>query len=713
TLYGTTQNGGANGVGTVFSYSIGGALTVLYSFDGAQHGATPESSLAFGPDGALYGTTYNGGTNTPGYGTIFRITTNGALTSLYSFGATNPNPATALCLGSDNNFYGGTTYGPANGASYYNAGTLFRVSPSGSFTQLVGLTNTIGITPGNTFTLGADGAIYGTLQGGGANNNGVAFQLTTNGNYTVLASFLYNVTGSGPRGGLTLLSGTNFYGTALSSGGFGYGTVFKLTVNTSSYSNSTIQLVDSFNAIPTGAEPIAGLVLATDGKFYGATTDGGSRNGGMFYSVPTNGPITGVAQFYPSAGAGSTSPLTIGPDGSFYGTTAYGGTNDAGTVFRVTTNGTFSTLAMLGGTYGINPYAKLCFGADGALYGAAYGGGVGNVGTLFRVTTNGNSFQLIQTFTNSLTGGSPYGGMALGPDGALYGTTQYGGTNSGKGTIFRLTPSGTNFIFTNLLTFNDTNGANPQGALLNGGDGYLYGTTFAGGTSNNGTIFRINTNGDFNTVALFMVTNGIQPLGGLVRGADGAFYGAGSGNSSNGRLVYRVTTNGVLTSFFPIPGNYGSTDYGSLVAGADGYLYIALYDGGVSNGGLLFRLTTNGVASIVSSFTIATGMQPFDTPVFGLDGNMYGTTYNYGPGGGGSIFRFVFDRITSIKRIGNNALITATGTSGGSYGLYASTNLASNVWTSLGNVTATNSIVQFTDTNAGVMPKRFYRTAAQ
>ncbi|MDB6023578.1 MAG: hypothetical protein JWQ04_3435 [Pedosphaera sp.] len=712
-LYGTTQVGGSNNLGTVFSYAIGGALTTLYSFDGT-HGATPETSLAFGPDGALYGTTYNGGTNSPAYGTVFRITTNGALTTLYSFGATNPNPATALCLGADGNFYGATTYGPDNGASsYLTAGTLFRITPSGSFTQLVGLTNTLGINPGNTFTLGGDGAIYGTLQGGGVNNAGVAFRLTTSGTYTVLASFSYGATGGAPRGGLTLLSGTNFYGTAFGGGGFAYGTVFKLTVNTSSFSNSTIQLVDSFNAVPTGADPIAGIVLASDGKFYGATTDGGNRNGGMFYSVKTNGPITGVMEFDPSVAAGSTSSLILGPDGSFYGTTAYGGSNDSGTVFRVTTDGNFSVLASLGGTNGTTPYAKLCIGTDGAVYGAAWAGGSGSVGTLFRVTTNGSSFRTIFSFNNSQNGGSPYGGMALGPDGALYGTTQYGGTNSGQGTIFRLTPSGTNFIFTNLLVFNGTNGANPQGALLNGGDGFMYGTTFAGGTNNNGTIFRINTNGAFNTVALFMLTNGYQPLGGLVRGADGAFYGAGYGNFSSSRLVYRVTTNGILTSLFTYPGNYGTTDYGSLVAGADGYLYIALYDGGTGNGGLLFRLTTNGIPSIVSSFTLATGIHPFDTPIFGLDGNMYGTTYNYGPGGGGSIFRFVFDRITRIQRSGNNALITATGTTGGSYGLYATTNLTSGVWTNLGSVTATNSAVRFTDTNAGNLRLRYYRTSAQ
>ena len=639
-LYGTTQIGGSNNQGTVFRYVIGGALTTLYSFDGTAHGATPQTALAFGSDGALYGTTYNGGSNS--YGGVFRVTTNGALTLLYSFGATNPYPNTALCLGSDNNFYGATTYGPANGASYYTAGTLFSITPSGTFTQLVGLTNTIGSNPGNTFTLGADGAIYGTLQGGGTGGAGTAFRLTTGGTFNVLANFSYGSTGGAARGGLTLLAGTNFYGTAY-SGGSGYGTVFKLGVNVNNYSNSVVQLVDLFNAVTNGADPIGGLVLATDGKFYGVTPDGGTVNGGMFYSVPVNGPITPLAALNTSSGAGSESQLIMGPGGVFYGTTYYGGPSDAGTVFRITTNGSYTLLTTLGNASGSgkNPLAQLCFGTDGALYGSTYDSGGGNVGTLFRLTTNG-SFQTIYTLTNSVTGGSPYGGMALGPDGLLYGTLQYGGTNSGQGTVFRLTLVGTNYVLNDLVVFNGTNGANPQGTLLNGGDGFMYGTTSAGGTNGNGTIFRINTNGVFNTVATFMLTNGYQPYGGLVRGPDGAFYGGGYGNFSSSRRIYRVTTNGNLTSLFAFPNNYGSTQFGNLVVGADGYLYDALYDGGTVNGGLLFRVDTNGVAGMVSSFTTATGIQPFGAPVFGPDGNLYGTTYSSGPGGGGSVLPFRF-----------------------------------------------------------------------
>ncbi|MGZ5566104.1 MAG: beta strand repeat-containing protein [Limisphaerales bacterium] len=703
TLYGTTQAGGTNGgFGTVFSYTIGGALKLLYSFDNT-HGATPQTGLTFGPDLALYGTTFNGGANSKG--TVFRITTGGSLSTLYSFGVTNANPNTALCLGSDNNFYSGTSVGPANGAGAYNAGTLYRITPAGGFTQLVGLTNTVGTVPGNTFILGSDGAVYGTLQTGGSDNQGTAFRLATDGAFNVLASFFFANSTGVTRGGLTLLSGTNFYGTSLTGAG-GDGSVFQLSVNTANFSNSVIHLVDTFSSLAKGSSPGNGLTLANDGKFYGVTTDGGSANQGMFYNVPVNGSIIPIAPFLISGGADSESQLTLGPDGAFYGTTYLGGPGDAGTVFRITTNGAYSQLATLGGTNGINPFARLCVGTDGALYGSASGGGGGNVGTLFRVTTNGG-FRTIVTLTNNVTGGTPIGGLAVGPDSLLYGTTEYGGTNSGQGTIFRLNPAGTNFTLTNLLVFYGTNGANPQGTLLNGGDGFMYGTCFAGGTNGNGTIFRIDTNGTFNTVATFMLTNGYQPGGGLVRGADGAFYGGGFGNFSNSRRIYRVTTNGVLTSVFAFPNNFGNEQFGSLVAGADGYLYDSLYDG------VLFRCSTNGVGSILSAYTAATGIQPFGPPIFGPDGNLYGTTSASGPGGGGSVYRFVFDDILSISRSSTSAVVTATGTSGGNYVLFASTNLLSGSWVNIGTATAASSIVQFTDPNAGTIPRRFYVTAPQ
>jgi len=99
--------------------------------------------------------------------------------------------------------------------------------------------------------------------------------------------------------------------------------------------------------------------------------------------------------------------------------------------------------------------------------------------------------------------------------------------------------------------------------------------------------------------------------------------------------------------------------------------------------------------------------------VFGTDGNLYGTTSAKGPGGGGTIYRFVFDRITHIQRAGGNAIVTTTSTPGGTYALFATTNLLTGGWTNIATVTAANATSQLTDSNAGKFPQRFYRTAAQ
>jgi uncharacterized repeat protein (TIGR03803 family) len=208
-------------------------------------------------------------------------------------------------------------------------------------------------------------------------------------------------------------------------------------------------------------------------------------------------------------------------------------------------------------------------------------------------------------------------------------------------------------------------------------------------------------------------TNGAQSYGGLVRGADGALYGGSYGNYSNSRQVYRYTTNGGLTSFLALPASLGTEELGTLVAGPSGYLYDTLYDGGPVNGGQLFLISTNGTPSVLSSFTAATGIQPYSVPAFGPDGNLYGTTSAGGPGGGGTVYRYAVDRITSIARNGTNALVTATGTAGGSYALFATTNLATGLWTNIALVTATNALANFLDGDAGKFQQRYYRTAAQ
>lgn len=701
-LYGTTPNGGANSLGTVFSVTTSGVLTVLYSFDG-PHGALPQSLLTMGIDGKLYGTTPSGGANNRG--TVFSITTGGSLTTLYSFTTTNASPSPALCLGPDGNFYGTTQSGPGT----YNYGTIFRITPAGAFTQLVGLTNTIG-TVGSTYSMPSmlvvGNVIYGTLYSGGINGFGSFYSLTTDGVFTPLLAFTSGT--GGQPGGLTLGADGNFYGTGQFSG-TGYGMVFEIQMTNAQHAvwGPILHLASFGNT--NGATPVGGLTLGSDGKLYGVAAYGGDTDRGEFYSLPgTGGPITGLASFNNFGGVSPHTPLTLGPDGNFYGTTSAGGPGDNGTVFRISANGTFSRIAVFtnSSTSGYQPLTPLCVGPDGVLYGSTMVGGANSGGTLFSVTTNG-VFKTVYNFASASSGIWPMSGLALGPDNQLYGTTETGGTN-GSGTIFRYNTNGTLSVF---FSFSGTNGNKPQGSLLWNRDGYCYGITYSGGAGGNGTIFRFNTSGAFNTVATFFSTNGYGPVSGLALGADGNLYGVANGNS----YLYRITpgASNPITVVNNASHLSGSIQYAGFAPGPDKRLYTATANGGTFNNGSLIRMDTNGVTALVSTLSTALGTYLYAAPVFGPDGNLYGTTSAGGPGNGGTVYRYVFDRITSFQRVGTNAVITATGTTGGNYALFATTNLATGIWTNIAVSVAGNSAVTLSDTNAGKFPKRFYRTAAQ
>ena len=196
--------------------------------------------------------------------------------------------------------------------------------------------------------------------------------------------------------------------------------------------------------------------------------------------------------------------LVQGSDGYFYGTTTFTG----GTVFQSKTDGTQNTLVSFGSTNGSGPQAGLVLGPDGSYYGTTSAGGAFGEGTIFRVTTNGNLSNIhcfSVTVWNGLTGTNydgtqPMTGLTVGPDGSLYGTTPYGGSG-GSGTIFNVT---TNGVFTTLYSFTATayssgtgtsgvtnsDGAQPHAGLTFGLDGNLYGTTSAGGTNGDGTVFQ-------------------------------------------------------------------------------------------------------------------------------------------------------------------------------------------------------------------------------
>jgi uncharacterized repeat protein (TIGR03803 family) len=201
-----------------------------------------------------------------------------------------------------------------------------------------------------------------------------------------------------------------------------------------------------------------------------------------------------------------------------------------------------------------------------------------------------------------------------------------------------------------LVDFDGTNGANPyRSSLVQGLDGNLYGTTFYGGKSNVGTVFKMTPSGTLTTLPLhsFDGTDGAYPLSGLALGTDGDFYGTTYGGGAYGLgTVFKITASGMLTTLHSFAGNDGDYPQEWLVQGTDGKFYGTTYQGGVYNYGTVYTITPGGVFNLLHAFARTDGAYP-KGPVQGTDGNFYGTTYEGGAKGIGTVFKITSSGVLS------------------------------------------------------------------
>lgn len=369
--------------------------------------------------------------------------------------------------------------------------------------------------------------------------------------FTTLASFVGS-NGSNPSSAGVLVQGLdgNFYGTTLEGGanrcGTGTcGTVFNMTPT------GTLTTLHSFNSTD-GSLPCAGLVLDTNGNFYGTTGWAGANNFGTVFEMTPAGSLSTVHNFAGTDGSHPCAPLMQATNGKLYGTTFETYDSGWGTVFQMTASGTLTTLYKFAGTTdGQGPYGLLQ-GSNGNFYGVTQQGGqpLGNYGTVFEITAGG-TLTTIHTF-DKLDGWFPTGALVQDRSGNLYGTTENGGANF-LGEVFRLTPSGT---LTTLYSFcsqpSCTDGQGPIGGLVLATDGNLYGTTGSGGGYSGtcasygcGTIFKVSTSGVFTTLYTFSPTDVGEPFGNgrLLQATDGNFYGMTEyGGPALAGSVYRLST---------------------------------------------------------------------------------------------------------------------------------------------------------------------------
>jgi len=644
---GTTSQGGEFGYGTAFSITVDGEIEFLHSFK-HEEGGPPRAGLVHASDGNFYGTT--GGlydTVEPGRfvvesgARVFRMTPDGWVTVLHTFGSLlDPNvlgfidagePVADLIDGGDGYLYG-TTAVPASWLytppGYPSPGTIFRISLEGNFESLYTFSGRVA-HPVASLVKGPDGLFYGTtaeksyIRGEPA--SGTVYRISSTGEYQILAHLprqSEQTRGRNPASALVVSAdGQSLLGITDAGGAADLGVIFRVGLD------GTVTTVASVPA-SAGRPPWrlardpSGTLLAIGQSTIAVVSE---PDGAMERKV-----LVGYAQ-----GASPTA-ITQASDGFLYGVTDRGGANDYGTVFRLDNKGALTVLHSLEEPR----HGALVEGPDGALYGTT--GTLGDSayyatsfpGRVYRVAPDGSVTTLHQF--RGADGHAPSGPLTVGTDGTLYGTTRGGGTYN-QGTAFRLTPDGT---FTLLHSFGgiDDGPEQPNGGMLFGSDGDLYGTSTMAGPINpyGGTVFRMKPTGEVTTLVLFDRVTASGPRAGLARGADGLFYGT----TDERQALFRIGETTGLEIVRPLP--RGGHEH-ELLAMADGRLYGALSSWG-STPSFVYGFDPDDptfspnvqLGSDVPGRSYVSGL------TLGRDGALYGTYVGSSnvPGGWGSIFRY-------------------------------------------------------------------------
>ncbi len=403
------------------------SYTVIHNFQGGADGDEPNYGLTIDASGNLFGTTFSGDFGT---GTVYMLSPGSSgwdLTPLYMFsgGSDGAAPYAAVIFGPDGSLYGTTGFGGVpgpcmTGGGFTGCGTVFNLknpalqnsrTPSGFWTETV-LYNFTGASDGANpygarLIFDPAGNLYGTAFNGGGgscsgspNGCGVIYELTpSNGGWTqsVIYTFSGGNDGAHPWAGLILDQSGNLYGTTSGGGAYGYGTVYELTPSGSGWALKTLY---SFENQQDGGQPYAGLIFDPAGNLYGATTTGGTGDGGTVFELTPSGSSWTFQTLYPFTGSsgqltgGPTASLVMDSGGNLYGATAGDGAYSKGAVFKLTqSNGgwTYTSLYdFTGGDDGRTPRGNLVFDKYGNLYGTATGGpdlpGCNGCGVVFEIT---------------------------------------------------------------------------------------------------------------------------------------------------------------------------------------------------------------------------------------------------------------------------------------------------------------------------------------
>lgn len=570
-IYGLTRTGGSMGnMGVLFVFDpVAITYQKLYAFSGGLGGSYPEGGLTQYNNSTLFGlTTYGGHSDN---GTIFSFDiTNNTLVTVNDFNLNSGTyPNGNLLKASNGKLYGTTSFGGAY--SGFN-GTLFSFDPAtNALVKLFDFNNAVSTqgepsNPVGSLVQGTNGKLYGLTQGGGINptyqgGSIFSFNLTNN---TPAFNFPFSATGGidglQPLGSLVQDANGKFYGTTSQGGStLGWGAIYSFDPATTAYTK-----LNAFTT-NTGMQPVGGLVLANNGKYYGMTQTGGTNNTGTIFSFDTvTNTQTNVFNFTGANGSFPAGSLIRASNGKLYGMTTLGGIGN-GTLFSFdpATN-THIKLLDLNGPICEQPTAGLTEASNGKLYGTSYvsfpnpPGYDTLAGVIFSYDILTNTAASLVNM-GLLNGASPQG-LVQATNGKLYGMASYGGANDGWfGTIFSF--DATNNTFFKIFDFDSIKGSNPQSDLIQASNGKLYGMAPYGGSKNCGTIFSLDpaTNAvvklyDFDSI------NGRTPFGKLMQASDGKLYGmtTAGGSLDNGVVFSYDITNAKFTKLKEFTGPNGA-----------------------------------------------------------------------------------------------------------------------------------------------------------
>jgi uncharacterized repeat protein (TIGR03803 family) len=480
-----------------------------------------------------------------------------------------------------------------------------------------------GAEPAAGLLQGSDGRLYGTTLYGGASDGGVVYRIDADGrNYEMLRDFSGAlVQGTAPRTALTEDSGGRLYGTTSRGGTADGGTLFRLNRDGSGF-----LVLHDFG---TNGEGAACRVLeGPDGLLYGMTA-------GVLYRVATSGADYVVLHRFQGAGDAysAETELLQGSDGKLYGT--------RGRLFSVQPDGSkFTVLHMFQNWMvdGLAPTTGVVQAEDGKLYGTTQGGGAFGFGTLFSVSTNGENFQVVYAFDGQVPRGLP-----LLREGAFFGTAWYGGLGVAGG-VYKLGQSGVPFDL--LWRFSEpeseSSGLWPQGGLVQGTNGQLYGNTSLGGSGGHGVLFSLGLSGT-NFVARHHFGDGPQDgntPASLISASDGFLYGtARRGSNSSENIAFRMRQDGTDYQIIAVPSP--EAPYllvGQLAEGTNGALYSAAHEVGSSTTKLV-RFNKDGSDLVVLADLVEAQSYELPSLISSPDGVLFGTSFTEGTNHAGAVYK--------------------------------------------------------------------------